>query len=61
MRRLCKVFQVHPSGFHAWRLNTESRRAREDKRLLVPIRESWLESGNVYGYRKFQRQSSRAR
>lgn len=27
-------------GFYAWRLNPESRRAREDKRLLVPIKES---------------------
>jgi hypothetical protein len=26
-----------PSGFYAWRLNPESRRAKEDKRLLVPI------------------------
>ncbi|OEZ65078.1 IS2 transposase TnpB [Janthinobacterium sp. HH103] len=52
MRRLCKVLEVHPSGFYAWRLNPESRRAKEDKRLLVPIKESWLESGSVYGYRK---------
>ena len=43
---------VHPSGFYAWRLNPESKRAKEDKRLLVPIKESWLESGSVYGYRK---------
>ena len=47
MRRLCKVLEVHPSGFYAWRLNPESERAREDKRLLVPIKESWLESGSV--------------
>ena len=52
MRRLCKVLEVHPSGFYAWRLNPESKRTREDKRLLVPIKESWLESGSVYGYRK---------
>ncbi|GGC25345.1 transposase [Pseudoduganella buxea] len=52
VRRLCKVLEVHPSGFYAWRLNPESKRAREDKRLLVPIKESWLESGSVYGYRK---------
>jgi hypothetical protein len=49
---LCKVIGVHPSGFYAWRLNPESKRAKEDKRLLVPIKESWLESGSVYGYRK---------
>jgi transposase InsO family protein len=51
-RRLCKLLEVHPSGFYAWRLNPESRRAKEDKRLLVSIKESWLESGSVYGYRK---------
>ncbi|CDG81134.1 ISPsy26, transposase OrfB [Janthinobacterium agaricidamnosum NBRC 102515 = DSM 9628] len=38
MRRLCKMLEVHPSGFYAWRLNPESRRAKEDKRLLVPIK-----------------------
>ena len=52
MRRLCKVLEVHPSGFYAWRLNPDSKRARVDKRLFVPIKESWLESGSVYGYGK---------
>jgi putative transposase len=52
VRRLCKVLEVHPSGFYAWRLNPESKRTKEDKRLLVSIKESWLESGSVYGYRK---------
>jgi len=49
VRRLCKVLEVHPSGFSAWRLNPKSKRAMEDKRHLVPIKESWLESGSVYG------------
>jgi putative transposase len=40
------VLGVHFSGFYAWRLNPESKRAKEDKRLLVPIKESWLESGS---------------
>ena len=52
MRRLCKILDVHPSGFYAWRQNPESERSKEDKRLLVPIKQSWLESGAVYGYRK---------
>jgi putative transposase len=30
----------------------ESVRAKEDKRLLLPIRESWLVSGSGYGYPK---------
>lgn len=43
---------MHPGGFYAWRLNPDCCRAREYKRLLVPIKQSWRESGSVYGYRK---------
>lgn len=39
-------------GFYAWLANPLSARAIEDKRLLGHIRNSWLESGSVYGYRK---------
>lgn len=49
---LCRVIGVHPSGFYAWRKQAESFRAKEDKRLLGQIKQSWLESGGVYGYRK---------
>lgn len=44
--------QVHPSGYYAWRLQPESARSIEDRRLLGHIKQSWLESGAVYGYRK---------
>jgi putative transposase len=43
---------VHPSGYYAWLITPQSDRAMEDKRLLGHIRQSWLESGTVYGYRK---------
>lgn len=46
------MMQVHPSGFYAWKLNPLSDRAKEDRRLLGLIKQSWLESGSVYGYRK---------
>ncbi|HEY0845763.1 MAG TPA: IS3 family transposase [Noviherbaspirillum sp.] len=52
VRRLCKVMMVHPSGYYAWRSNPESARSIEDRRLLGHIKQSWLESGAVYGYRK---------
>lgn len=52
MRRLCKMMEVHPSGYYAWCIEPESERASEDKRLLALIQESWQESGAVYGYRK---------
>ena len=52
VRRLCKMMAVHPSGYYAWCITPESKRTIEDRRLLGPIKQSWLESGAVYGYRK---------
>ena len=52
VRRLCKVMAVHPSGYYAWRGGPASVRSQEDQRLLGHIKQSWLESGAVYGYRK---------
>jgi putative transposase len=46
------MMSVHPSGYYAWCTTPESPRAIEDRRLLGPIKQSWLESGTVYGYRK---------
>lgn len=43
---------VHPSGYYAWCAEPESQRVREDRRLLDHVKQSWLESGAVYGYRK---------
>ncbi|MEN3033303.1 IS3 family transposase, partial [Chromobacterium amazonense] len=52
IRRLCRVMSVHPSGYYAWISAPHSNRAQEDQRLLGPIKQAWLESGGVYGYRK---------
>jgi putative transposase len=52
VRRLCKLLEVHPSGYYAWRHNPNSKRHLEDLRLLELMKPSWLESGRVYGYRK---------
>ncbi len=46
------MMSVHPSGYYAWKANPTSERDREDQRLLGLIKQSWLESGGVYGYRK---------
>ena len=43
---------VHPSGYYAWRAKPESLRVKGDRRLLGLIKQFWLESGGVYGYRK---------
>lgn len=52
VRRLCHVMAVHPSGYYAWRATPVSAKQREDQRLTGLIKQSWLESGSVYGYRK---------
>jgi len=52
IERLCRVMGVHPSGYYAWQTKPQSNRALEDKRLLGHIKQAWIESGAVYGYRK---------
>ena len=52
VRRMCKVMAVHPSGYCAWKAEPLSPRARDDLRLLGLLKQAWLESGGVYGYRK---------
>ncbi|WP_312725079.1 IS3 family transposase [Atlantibacter hermannii] len=49
---LCRVLDVHPSGFYAWLQQPHSQRHRADLRLTGQIKQFWLESGCVYGYRK---------
>lgn len=48
---MCDVLKVNRSGFYAWRRQPESKRIKEDKRLLGKIKQFWLESGCVYDYR----------
>ena len=49
---MCEVLGIHFSGFYAWLNQPLSQRAREDQYLLGFIKQFWLESGAVYGYRK---------
>ena len=49
---MCRVLDVHPSGFYAWLKEPLSQRAKEDCRQTGLVKQSWLESGCVYGYRK---------
>ena len=46
------MLNVHPSGYYAWKTEPLSLRAKGDQRLLGLVKQSWLESGGVYGYRK---------
>ena len=55
LRSMCRVFDLHPSGYYAWLASPLSERGKEDVRVLGVIKHCWLESGGVYGYRKIAR------
>ncbi|EID4390600.1 TPA: IS3 family transposase [Vibrio vulnificus] len=55
VRQLCQLFDVHPSGYYAWRSCAKSKRQRDNERLTGQLKQCWLESGGVYGYRKLHR------
>ena len=49
VRRMCRVLGVSASAYYAWRVRPESRRVREDRRLLVEIRAIHWAKREVYG------------
>ncbi|WP_435574997.1 IS3 family transposase [Acinetobacter schindleri] len=52
VRRLCSTLDVHHSGYYAWLKQPISETAKERQQLSGLIKQFWLESGGVYGYRK---------
>ena len=46
---MCRVLDLSPSGFYAWRQRGLSRRAAEDVRLTAAIRASHAASDETYG------------
>lgn len=49
VQRMCRVLEVSASAYYAWRGRPESRRVREDRRLLVEIRAVYLAKRQTYG------------
>ncbi|MFT6015377.1 MAG: putative transposase [Patiriisocius sp.] len=49
---MCKLIGVHPSCFYAWPKEPLSTPAKEDQYWIGFIRQFWIESVTVYGYRK---------
>lgn len=52
IRRLCSTLEVHHSGYYAWLKEPLSDTAKRSRQLTCLIKQFWLESGGVYGYRK---------
>jgi putative transposase len=46
---MCRVLNVHRSGYYAWKLKPMSDRAIEDAALLVEIKRSYEDSHGIYG------------
>lgn len=56
VRILCRVMQVSCSGFYAWRQRRESKRERENRRLLNAIRELHRATCRRYGSPRITRE-----
>ena len=52
LRAMCRVLKVHVNGLYAWLKNGSWDQAKRRCRLTGLIKQSRLESGCVYGYRK---------
>jgi putative transposase len=52
VRNLCRMMRIHRSGYYAWLNQPKSARLKDDERLLGLIKQLWMESSCVYGYRK---------
>ena len=49
---MCRLLEIHPSGFYAWLKEPKRPTLERRARLSRLAKQSWLESGGVYGYRK---------
>ena len=49
VRLMCRLLKVSPSGYYAWRVRPESRRAAYDRELTRAIRRLHAESDGTYG------------
>lgn len=52
VRLLCHVMRVHPSHHYAWKTHLVNARELDNQRLLSKLKQTWLESGGIYGYSK---------
>lgn len=54
VRLMCKMFEVSPSGYYAWRKRPPSERALADERLLANVRIAHAKSDGRYGAPRVQ-------
>jgi putative transposase len=49
---MCRVMEIHPSGFYVCKQMSDSACAVKNSRLLRQIKHCWIQTGAAYGYRK---------
>jgi putative transposase len=49
VERMCRVLGVSRSGYYGWRKKPESKRYKENEKLLMYIKESYRNSNRTYG------------
>ena len=52
MRTLCRALRLERSGYYAWLKRPKSKRTQRNEELIATLKQLWMESGCVYGYRK---------
>lgn len=52
VRTLCSALRIERSGYYAWLKTPKSARTQRNERLIATLKQLWMESGCVYGYRK---------
>ena len=52
---------VHPSSYYTWLTEPLSDREKEDQKLTAQIKQFWLESGGLSGYRNLHEDLIEAR
>ena len=52
VRNMCRMLNVHVSGFYAWLKKPLSNRAIEDERQTELLKKAWDDADKCYGYRK---------
>jgi len=52
VRTLCCALRIERSGYDAWLKAPKSARIQRNERLMSTLKQLWMESGCVYGYRK---------